>query len=120
MARKLAELLEESGIPIHSQASGKAPETVVDREVKKEPCSRAKKLRDLYFQTLSSATNEFPYWYSRRYAELDGEIPVVRRAAALKEAFSHLTPAILPGELLEMGKAHYCPAKISESHSNPL
>jgi len=107
MARKLAELLEESGIPIHSQASGKAPETVVDREVKKEPCSRAKKLRDLYFQTLSSATNEFPYWYSRRYAELDGEIPVVRRAAALKEAFSHLTPAILPGELLVMGKAHY-------------
>ena len=52
MARKLAELLEESGIPIHSQASGKAPETVVDREVKKEPCSRAKKLRDLYFQTV--------------------------------------------------------------------
>ncbi len=107
MARKLAELLEESGIPSNSQADDKAPDTVVHREVNKEPCARAKKLRDLYFQTLSSATNEFPYWYSRRYAELDGEIPVVRRAAALKEAFSHLTPAILPGELLVMGKTHY-------------
>ncbi|MGB7554306.1 MAG: 4-hydroxyphenylacetate decarboxylase large subunit [Candidatus Korobacteraceae bacterium] len=107
MARKLAELLEESGIPSNSQADDKAPDTVVHREVNKEPCARAKKLRDLYFQTLSSAANEFPYWYTRRYAELDGEIPVVRRAAALKEAFSHLTPAILPGELLVMGKTHY-------------
>ena len=67
MARELTELLvEESGIPIDTQAGGKAPDTVVDREVNKEPCPRAKKLRDLYFQTLSSATNEFPYWYTRR------------------------------------------------------
>jgi 4-hydroxyphenylacetate decarboxylase large subunit len=107
MARKLAEVLEQSGIPINFQAGGKAPETITDREVKKEPSPRAKKLRDLYFQTLSSATNEFPYWYTRKYTELEGEIPVVRRAAALKEAFSHLTPAILPGELLVMGKAHF-------------
>ncbi|MGA7461083.1 MAG: 4-hydroxyphenylacetate decarboxylase large subunit [Candidatus Korobacteraceae bacterium] len=107
MARKLGELLEESGTSLHSQSGGKAPDEVVDREVKKEPCLRAKKLRDLYFQTLSSATNEFPYWYTRKYAELEGEIPVVRRAAALKEAFSHLTPTIFPGELLVMGKAHY-------------
>jgi 4-hydroxyphenylacetate decarboxylase large subunit len=107
MTRTLAEVLEQSGIPIRLQAGGKAPDTVVDREVKKEPCLRAKKLRDLYFQTLSSATNEFPYWYTRKYSELEGEIPVVRRAAALKEAFSRLTPTILPGELLVMGKAHY-------------
>jgi 4-hydroxyphenylacetate decarboxylase large subunit len=38
---------------------------------------------------------------------LEGEIPVVRRAAALKEAFSHLTPVIFPGELLVMSRAHY-------------
>ena len=107
MTRTLAEVLEQSGTPIRLQAGGKAPDTAVDREVKKEPCPRAKKLRDLYFQTLSSATNEFPYWYTRKYFELDGEVPVVRRAAALKEAFSHLTPTILPGELLVMGKAHY-------------
>ena len=107
MTRTLAEVLEQSGIPIRLQVGGKAPDAVVDREVSKEPCPRAKKLRDLYFQTLSSATNEFPYWYTRKYSELEGEIPVVRRAAALKEAFSHLTPTILPGELLVMGKAHY-------------
>ena len=107
MTRTLAEALEQSGTPIQLQAGGKAPDPVVDREVKKEPCPRAKKLRDLYFQTLSSATNEFPYWYTRKYFELDGEVPVVRRAAALKEAFSHLTPTILPGELLVLGKAHY-------------
>ncbi len=107
MSLKLAEVLEKSGIPISFQAGGTAPERVVEREVRKEPGARAKKLRDLYFLALSSATNEFPYWYTRKYFELDGEVPVVRRAAALKEAFSHLTPAIFPGELLVMGKAHY-------------
>ncbi len=107
MGAKLADVLEKSGIPISSQAGGVAPERLVDREIRKEPGPRAKKLRDLYFRALSSATNEFPYWYTRKYFELDGEIPVVRRAAALKEAFSHLTPTIFPGELLVMGKAHY-------------
>lgn len=107
MSKKLADVLDQSGVPIQLQSGGKAREVAVDREVKKEPCPRAKKLRDLYFQTLSSASNEFPYWYTRKYTELDGEVPVVRRAAALKEAFSHLTPAILPGELLVMSKAHY-------------
>ncbi len=107
MPKKLADVLEQSGSPINFQAGGKAPEETVDREIREEPCPRAKKLRDLYFQTLSSATNEFPYWYTRKYFELEGEILVVRRAAALKEAFSHLTPTMFPGELLVMGKAHY-------------
>jgi 4-hydroxyphenylacetate decarboxylase large subunit len=107
MAEKLADVLERSGIAINFQAGGRAPEQVVDREVQRTPGPRARKLRDLYFQTLSSVSNEFPYWYTRKYDELEGEIPVVRRAAALKEAFSHLTPAIFPGELLVMGKAHY-------------
>lgn len=107
MAQKLPDVLEQSGIPINSQAANRGPKEIVDREIKKEPCARAKKLRDLYFQTFSSATNEFPYWYTRKYAELEGEIAVVRRAASLKEAFSHLTPTIFPGELLVMGKAHY-------------
>jgi len=77
------------------------------REIVREPGPRAKRLRDLYFQTLSSADNEFPYWYTRRHSELDGEIPVVRRALALKEAFSHLTPVIYPGELIVMQKTAY-------------
>ncbi|HIH97784.1 MAG TPA: MFS transporter, partial [Thermoplasmata archaeon] len=79
----------------------------VDRETKKEPCQRAKKIRDLYFDTKSSATMEFPYWYTRRYDELEGEILIIRRAEALKCAFSHLTPEIFPGELLVMGKEFY-------------
>ena len=107
MGKKLSEVLQESGIPLDFQACGTVPEDVADREVKREPCPRAKRLRDLYYQTLSSAGNEFPYWYTRRYAELDGEVPVVRRALALECAFSHLTPTIFPGELIVMGKAHY-------------
>ncbi len=79
--KTLHDALEHSGA---SQAAGQTPEKIVDREVKKAPCPRAKKLRNLYLQAFSSATNEFPYWYTRKYAELEGEIPVVRRAAALR------------------------------------
>lgn len=107
MAKTLSEILEEKGLPIRYQYGGEAPDMMVEREVKKEPTPRAKKLRDLYFDTLSSATVEFPYWYNRKYKELEHEVPVVRRAAALKCAFSHITPTIYPGELLVMGKARY-------------
>lgn len=107
MGKKLSQVLEESGLPLDFQAGGEAPEGVVDREVQREPGPRARRLRQLYYQTLSSASNEFPYWYTRAYMELDSEIPVVRRALALKCAFSHLTPTIFPGELIVMGKAHY-------------
>jgi len=107
MSKTFSQVLEESGIPLSFQACGTAPEKVIDREEQREPCPRAKKLRDLYYQTYSSATNEFPYWYTREYVELDSEVQVVRRALALKCAFSHLTPTILPGELIVMGKAHY-------------
>jgi len=77
------------------------------REIEKEPCPRVKAIRDLYFETKSSISMEFPYWYSRRWFELEGEVQIVRRAEALKSAFSHLTPIIFPGELLVMGKTHY-------------
>jgi len=107
MSKKLSQVLEESGIPLDYQACGTPPEETTEREVKREPTPRAKMLRDLYYQTLSSATNEFPYWYTRKYMELDNEVPVVRRALSLKCAFSHLTPTIFPGELIVMGKAHY-------------
>lgn len=107
MGKRLSRVLEESGLPMDFQAGGEAPSGVVDREVKREPGPRAKRLRELYYQALSSATNEFPYWYTRAYAEMDTEVPVVRRAVALKCAFAHLTPTIIPGELIVMGKAHY-------------
>lgn len=77
------------------------------RETKKNPTKRVEQLRQRYFETKSSASVEFPYWYTRRWEELEGEIPIIRRAEALKAGFSHLTPAILPGELLAMRKANY-------------
>ena len=80
---------------------------VATREKKADPTPRAQAARDLYFKTKSSASMEFPYWYTRRWEELDGEIPVIRRAEALKAGFEHLTPVIYPGELLAMGKAAY-------------
>jgi len=82
-------------------------ETIASREDKPAPSERARAARDRYFEARSSASMEFPYWYTRRWEELDGEIPVIRRAEALKAGFSHLTPVIYPGELLVMGKAGY-------------
>ena len=77
------------------------------KESKKTPCPRVEDIRALYFNAKSSVDMEFPYWYTRRWIELEGEIPIVRRAEALKCAFSHLTPTIFPGELLVMGKTKY-------------
>ncbi|MBE6067664.1 MAG: 4-hydroxyphenylacetate decarboxylase large subunit [Clostridium lundense] len=104
---KLADILAAKGLPINFQAGGTAPEELVDREVKREPTERAKKLRDIYYNTLSSTNTEFPYWYTRRWNELEGEVNVIRRAEALKCAFSHLTPTIFPGEKLVMQKTNY-------------
>ncbi len=77
------------------------------REGKKDPSLRAEKARRMYLETKSSASVEFPYWYTRRWDELEGEVPIIRRAEALKSGFSHLTPAVFPGELLAMRKASY-------------
>ncbi|MCM1990851.1 4-hydroxyphenylacetate decarboxylase large subunit [Oceanirhabdus seepicola] len=72
----------------------------------KTPSERARGLRDIYYMTLSTTDMEFPYWYNRKWKELDGEVTVVRRAMALKEAFSRITPNILPGEKLVMQKTY--------------
>lgn len=107
MAKKLKEVLEEAGISMDLQSGGKAPKELTDREVKRKPHPRVQRLKDIFMDTLSSANNEFTYWYTREYFLHDNEIPVVRRAKALKAAFSHLTPVIYPGELLTMHKASY-------------
>lgn len=105
--RTFKQVLADAGIAMDFEAGGHAPEVVMDREVKPEPHPRSARLKELFLQTLSSANNEFPYWYTREYMAHDSEIPVVRRARALKAAFSHLTPVIYPGEKLVMHKAHY-------------
>ncbi|OFY50474.1 MAG: MFS transporter [Bacteroidetes bacterium GWF2_41_31] len=87
---------------------GTIPEgKVQSREVKKSATARTEKTRQLYFDTKSSASVEFPYWYTRRWEELEGEITIVRRAEALKSGFEHMTPAVFPGELLVIGKSNY-------------
>ncbi len=80
---------------------------VTSRETKRQPTPRANEARELYFEAKSSVSMEFPYWYTRRWEQLEGEIPIIRRAEALKSGFEHLTPVIFPGELLSMGKASY-------------
>jgi 4-hydroxyphenylacetate decarboxylase large subunit len=85
----------------------KPSENVENRETKRAPGVRANHARELYFEAKSSASVEFPYWYTRRWEELEGEIPIVRRGEAMKSGFEHLTPVIYPGELLVMGKAAY-------------
>jgi 4-hydroxyphenylacetate decarboxylase large subunit len=77
------------------------------REQKRQPGPRASTARERYFDAKSSVSMEFPYWYTRRWEELEGEIPIVRRGEALKAGFEHLTPVIYPGELLTMSKASY-------------
>ncbi|MBC8320565.1 MAG: 4-hydroxyphenylacetate decarboxylase large subunit [Bacteroidetes bacterium] len=98
------EFLECSAINYY----GNAPQGhILEREIVKNPTQRVEKIRNQYFETKSSASIEFPYWYTRKWEELEGEVPIVRRAEALKTGFEHLTPVIYPGELLVMGKANY-------------
>lgn len=106
-SEKLSEILAEKGLPINFQYGGTAPKEEIEREVKKEPSPRAKRLRDIYYNTLSTANTEFPYWYSRKWNELEGEVTIIRRAESLKCAFSHLTPNIIPGEKLVMQKTSF-------------
>ena len=87
---------------------GKAPKgNVLSREINKKSTPRVEKIRNRYFETKSSASVEFPYWYTRKWDGLEGEVPIVRRAEALRSGFEHLTPSIFPGELLVMNKANY-------------
>lgn len=99
--------MNKENITILRTKDGEKPLPITGREKKREPTPRADRARRLYFETKSSVSVEFPYWYTRRWDELEGEIPVIRRAEALKSGFEHLTPAIFPGELLVMGKTAY-------------
>lgn len=107
MSLKLEDILKEKGVPISFQYGGTAPDEIVGREVKKDPHPRVRKLKNLFLQTLSSASCEFPYWYTRKFQETEGDLVIMRRAEALKSAFLHITPTIYPGELLVGGKTYH-------------
>jgi 4-hydroxyphenylacetate decarboxylase large subunit len=100
---KIKSILSAKGIDA-ARYSNKSEEK---EETRKEPTPRANALRDIFYHTLGTADMEFPYWYNRKWKELDGEVTVVRRAKALKEAFSRITPNIIPGEKLVMQKTRY-------------
>ncbi|MGA2461709.1 MAG: 4-hydroxyphenylacetate decarboxylase large subunit [Candidatus Bathyarchaeia archaeon] len=104
---RLAESKVSRGLKLSFQYGKQASEQIGSRETKKQPTLRARNIRDRYLQTKSSASVEFPYWYTRRWNELEGEIPLVRRAKALSYAYSHLTPSIFQGELLVMERTVY-------------
>jgi len=107
MAKKFKDVLADAGMSMDFQSGGAAPPEMTNREVRRECHPRVQKLKDIFMDTMSSTNNEFPYWYTREYMAHDNEIPVVRRAMALKAAFSHLTPVIYPGELLVMHKTNF-------------
>ncbi len=77
---------------------------IVPREPKKAAEKSVQRLLEYYYNSLSSIDTEFTYWYTRRWDELAGTVLTLRRAEALKSAFEHLTPSIIPGEKLVMQK----------------
>jgi len=107
MAKSFKEMLADSGQELEFQSGGKAPDKLTPRENIWESHPRVEKLKAIYMDSLSSTNNEFPYWYTREYFQHDNEVPVIRRAKALKAAFSHLTPLIYPGELMTMRKGSF-------------
>lgn len=92
---------------MYNYYGSKPGEVIQTREIKKNPTPRADSARQLYFEAKSSVSVEFPYWYTRRWEELEGEVLMVRRAEALKSGFAHLAASVFPGELIAMGKTGY-------------
>ncbi len=104
---KLTDVLEKRGLSLSFQSGGQAPEEITDREIKRDPEPRAKYLRDIYFDTLSSLDTQMSYWYDRAAQQHDGDVPVMKRAHAMKSCLSRLDTPIWPGELLVGAKAGY-------------
>ena len=64
--------------PTYNYNGVKPDGEIQSREIKKSPSARIEKARQLYFDTKSSVSVEFPYWYTRKWEESEGEIPIVR------------------------------------------
>lgn len=73
-----------------------------------ESTKRVKSLMEnLFYEAYSSANTEFPYWYTRKFNECDGDVLEIRRAKALACAYKHSTPSVFAGDLLPGGKTGY-------------
>lgn len=83
-------------------------ENTMERKAQGKPSERAARLMEHFFYpAYSSADTEFPYWYTRKYAECEGDVTEIRRAKALACAYAHSTPGVFPGDLLPGGKTRY-------------
>lgn len=109
--RKLTEILEEKGQGFNFKYGDDGSidhDVITEREdLGYEASPRATKLLDEYYQALASTTTEWQYNFTRKWEELEGELTILRRAKAQAYAFSHLEPAIYPGELIVGGKTNY-------------
>ena len=109
--KRLEEILAEQGLStgfVYGAPQDESWDGVVDREIKLEPKARTKWLMDsLFYQSFSTANTEFPYWYTRKFEECDGDVLEVRRAKALACAYAHTTPTVYPKDLLPGGKTSY-------------
>lgn len=105
--KKLFDILAEKGIGVGYQYGDRAAGDSPERENSRQPTERARKLMDLYYQSLASTSMEWTYWYTREFEAQSGELQVIRRAKALACAFAHATPVIYPGELLVGAKTGY-------------
>ena len=90
---KIQEILKRRGLDV-SDVTDFADEVVPD------PSPRFQKLINIYYMMKNTIDMEYPYWYNRVWWENDGDITEIRRAKAEAAALSHMTPTILPGELL--------------------
>ena len=109
--KRLEEILAEQGLStgfVYGAPQDESWDGVVDREIKLEPKARTKWLMDsLFYQSFSTANTEFPYWYTRKFEECDGDVLEVRRAKALACAYAHTTPTVYPKDLLPGRKTSY-------------
>ena len=82
--KRLEEILAEQGLStgfVYGAPQDESWDGVVDREIKLEPKARTKWLMDsLFYQSFSTANTEFPYWYTRKFEECDGDVLEVRRS----------------------------------------
>lgn len=109
--KRLEEILKEQGIPmgfVYGASKEHDQEEPADREIKLTPTARVESLMDkLFYQAYSSANTEFPYWYTRKFTECDGDVIEIRRAKALACAYAHSTPSVYAKDLLPGGKTGY-------------
>lgn len=109
--KRLEEILAQQGLSmgfVYGAPEQETWEGIVDREIHLEPTERTSYLmNNLFYQAYSSANTEFPYWYTRKFAECDGDVLEVRRAKALACAYAHTTPSIYPKDLLPGGKTSF-------------